>query len=414
MLHNRNTSRPYQEALKKLLNKTSNPKLGLERIRSLLRFIGYEPGCMKSIQIVGTNGKGSTSAFCESLLLAHGYSVALFTSPHLSSARERIRINGKMVSEEDFVLATHTVLKSDPKDEASFFECILAMFVWLALRAKVDVLILEAGLGGRLDATTALKATVLGISIIDFDHENILGDTIEAIAGEKIGAAYEGQKVVSAPQVPAAKDTIEQEANRRCFRVSQAQPTSHPLGLFGVHQSTNAGLALALIKALGIKTEEQKIRAGLKDVQWPGRYESHVYEGVKVIFDGAHNPSGIKALNKALNDDATIKGQPLILVYGSLKGPHVEEKISLLTRAHNFQDIFVHMSQNPRRENSDYLKSLFSGFEERIDDFLSWDKVVKRAKETRAAILVCGSLYTVGELRGQLLEVPCDHLIPNF
>lgn len=415
-MHNkRNSSPSYQEALQKLLNRTSNPKLGLERMSSLLRTIGFEPGSMKSIQIVGTNGKGSTSAFCESLLRAHGSSVALFTSPHLSSARERIRINKKMVSEEDFVLATHAILNNaDREDEASFFECILAMFVWLALRAKVEVLILEAGLGGRLDATTALKASVLGISVIDFDHQNILGDTIEAIAGEKIGAAYEGQRVVSVSQRPEAHNKIQEEARKRGFYVTQAHTTSLALGLCGEHQSANAGLALSLVEALGIKTDEEKIRSGLKNVQWPGRYESLIHNGVKIIFDGAHNPSGIRALNQTLKDDVSIKKQPLILVYGSLQGAYGAEKIALLTEANTFQDIFLHMSHNPRRESSDYLKTLFPKPKGKIGDFLSWDALIERAKETKAAILVCGSLYTVGELRGQLLGLPCDHIIPNF
>ncbi len=178
----------YNSALSRLLARTSNPKLGLDRIRALLDLVGFDRSTMRIIQVVGTNGKGSTVAFTEAILRAHGITCGLFTSPHLCSARERVRINGEMISSEEFVRATNHVLAAAEKmsDEASFFECILALAMWTMKRHGVEVAIIEAGLGGRLDATTALDADVLGITSIGLDHQNILGDTLAAIARKKL------------------------------------------------------------------------------------------------------------------------------------------------------------------------------------------------------------------------------------
>ncbi len=419
MPENNYGSPAYQEALEKLLARNSNPKLGLSRIKDLLSAIGFVQGQFKTVQIVGTNGKGSTAAFTESIILANGLSCALFTSPHLSSARERIRINGAQISEADFILATDEVLAKAAQlgDEASFFECILAMFMWLAARAHVEIIIVEAGLGGRLDATTAIAAQVLGISMIDFDHQNILGESMEAIAREKILAARPGQKVISVPQHPSADGVIREVKTALGFELTQAKPTSWPIGLQGEHQKYNAGLAIALVEALGVKTSPDKIKKGLLQVRWPGRYEIVEKGGTKIIFDGAHNPSGIGALSKALKADPSLKHQSMLLVYGSLSGATTQEKISLLTEKNNFHHIFIHKSQNPRAESVENLEFLFvdQGVDpEKLSRFISWNIVLERAQAKHSVVLVCGSLYTVGELRGQLLEIASDHLIPNF
>ncbi|MCA9507096.1 MAG: hypothetical protein KC505_01580 [Myxococcales bacterium] len=411
-------SKAYQKALQKLLERTSNPKLGLERIESLLDAVAYQRNNFKSVQIVGTNGKGSTSAFLASLLLAHGHSVAVFTSPHLSTARERIQINGKMISEEDFIEACDFVLtKADPKGKASFFECILAMFIYVAQKAKVQVIIAEAGLGGRLDATTALKTNALGVSTIGLDHQNILGDSIEAITSEKIAAAHSGQQVVCVEQRPEAWKIIKDQERQRGFNLILSEKIEMPLGLQGRYQKQNAGLALSLMQALALKTEDKKVSKALLEVQWPGRYEKIVHGGVSIIFDGAHNPLGISELVATLKNDKLISVKPLILVFGSLKSANTKEKINLLTAAHTYLNVVVHLSKNPRREEFDRLEEFFIAAQlapQKIKEFSSWATLIEQAKKNQANILVCGSLYTVGELRGELLKLPCDHLIPKF
>jgi dihydrofolate synthase/folylpolyglutamate synthase len=182
--------REYYATLIRLLSLPTNPKLGLTRTTDLLRAIDFKPDSMKIIQVVGTNGKGSTVAFIESILQAHGIKSGLFTSPHLCCARERIRTNKEIISQEDFTRAAQVVFEAihHLDDEPSFFESLLAMALWLFSYHKVSVAILEAGLGGRLDATTATNPDILGISMIDLDHQQILGNTIAQIAQEKIGA----------------------------------------------------------------------------------------------------------------------------------------------------------------------------------------------------------------------------------
>lgn len=178
--------------MSKLYSRTTNPKLGLSRMVELLDAISFDRTSMKIIQVVGTNGKGSTVAFLESILHSAGISTGLFTSPHLITARERIRINKELISEDDFVYAARHILHCSEKlsDEASFFECILAMALWLFQQKGIKAVILEAGIGGRLDATTAVKPDILGVSMIDFDHQHILGTSVSAIAHEKIYAAH--------------------------------------------------------------------------------------------------------------------------------------------------------------------------------------------------------------------------------
>lgn len=408
----------YKNSLQKLFSRNSNPKLGLTRIASLLTAIGFKRDDFKIIQIVGTNGKGSTSAFCESLLLAHQKSCALFTSPHLSSARERIRINGQMVSEEEFSKAVDVVSQEADtmSDEPSFFECLLAMFVYIAKKAGVQVLVAEAGLGGRLDATTALKAHVLGLTTVAIDHQNVLGETIEEIATEKIMAAYDKQRVISVAQEKRVRDVISIMQQKIGCTLSYAPPAFLPLGLVGEHQTINAGLAVELVNSIGIGLNERAVATGLINVKWPGRYEKVRYHEHTIIFDGAHNPSGMRALNNALSHDQEIEGVPLILVFGTLKSATTKEK-TVLVLNNKFAEIVIHVSDNPRRESFlEVSETLMEkGVErEKISLFSTWEEVLAKAQKNRATVLVCGSLYTVGELRAKLLGLPIDHLIPNF
>lgn len=408
----------YKEALQKLFLRNSNPKLGLSRIGALLESMGFKRDEFTIIQIVGTNGKGSTSAFCESLLLTHKKSCALFTSPHLSSARERIRINGEMVSEQVFSDAVSVVLeKADLlSDEPSFFECLLAMFVFIAKKAKVEVLIAEAGLGGRLDATTALKAHALGLAMVDIDHQNVLGESLEEIAREKISAAYTGQQLISVKQHEKVRAVLEIMQKERAFTLSYAPSTLLPLGLIGEHQKINAGLALALVKSIGLELQENAVSEGLNKVNWPGRYEKINHDGVKIIFDGAHNPSGMRALNAALKQDESLKESKLMVIFGSLKSATTEEKVALLLE-YKFEEVFIHVSENPRRESYEDLCEIFfknQVSKDKVFAFSSWDEILLRAQKSRATVLVCGSLYSVGELRAKLLGLHADHLLPNY
>lgn len=369
---------------------------------------------MKIVQVVGTNGKGSTVAFVDAILRESGVSCGLFTSPHLCTARERIRINGAIVSEEEFSSAAREVLAltADFTDEPSFFECVLGMAMLLFKKHGVDVAILEAGLGGRLDATTATNADVLGVTMIDLDHQSILGDTVDAIAYEKIGAAHVGQRVVSVKQHPDAMRVLLQRAEELRLRFEFSSPLDKALGLYGAHQQMNAGLAVALVHALEVNVNDASVERGLRNVVWPGRFEIFG----NVVLDGAHNPSGIATLVESLGQHPSFAGRELIMVYGSLSGSNAGPKVAMIARMPRIKQIFLHHPNNHRALSVAELRSLFAEYFSRdcIHDFSSWAQVEACAREKNAAIVVCGSLYTVGEIRSEMLGIPMDEKQPNF
>jgi len=372
----------------------------------------------KIIQVVGTNGKGSSVAFIESILQAQGYATGLFTSPHLCSARERIRMHGSMISEELFIKAAvqvSLVCESMP-DQPSFFERILAMALWLFDQNKLDVVILEAGLGGRLDATSACEAHILGLSTIALDHQHILGETLEKITIEKIAAARYKQPVVSVIQAAASTKEILKAQKEVGFDLSWASLCEEPLGLYGKHQRVNAGLALALIEKLDLNITKNNKSRGLLEVNWPGRFEIIKKHGVNIILDGAHNPSGIQALGQALADHADFNEKACVLVFGSLVGQS-EEKIIELLKIRHFSHIYIHSPHNPRAQSIDSLTKIFSEArveKSKLSPFTSFEEIARLAKKLKAFVLVCGSLYTIGEARAQLLEINPDFAAPNF
>lgn len=412
-------SSEYSEALVRLLKRPTNPKLGLERMRSLLALIGFKKTC-PIVQVVGTNGKGSTVAFIESIAMAHGMKTGLFVSPHLSCARERIRLDKNLISHEDFAHAADFVLDKakNMTDEPSFFECVLAMALHVFDKHNVDLIILEAGLGGRLDATTAVQPDILGISMIDLDHQNILGATLDAIAREKMAAAYAHEKVISVRQKPEVVTALHDGAAQIQGDLMWSKPCLLALGLKGHHQRDNAGLAIDLLHHLGIKLEPKKLEEGLLLVSWPGRFEVIRLNEQEIILDGAHNPSGIEALIKTLQSQYDLSKTSLVLVYGSLKGPNAFIKTKLLAAlAPSVKTLFVHSPNNPRAMLDDELRTACeeAGFSKQIiKTYTDWTAVMACAKMSGALILVCGSLYTVGHIRAEIMGLERDPEMPNF
>lgn len=418
-LSSKKEHREYCDVLARLLTKTTNPKLGLARVEKLLELSGFDHKAFKIIQVVGTNGKGSTVAFIESILEHHDVKTGLFTSPHLCSARERIRLRGQTVSKKDFIDAAHEILHyaDTMEDDPSFFECMLAMAIVLFQKHGVDVAILEAGLGGRLDATTATYPDLLGLSMIDLDHQHILGSTIEAIATEKIAAAHHGQTVVTVKQVQSAKEVIEKKSKEVGFNLVNADLCEETLGLIGAHQKMNAGLAIKIVDEIGIKTTPSKIKDALLKVDWPGRFEIVSHDPL-IVFDGAHNPSGIVSLINCLKNHEQFKNKKLLVVYGSLKSDNSKTKIELLVKSDLLiERIFLHQPDNTRAMLIDELRENFLEYgypASQLDLFREWESVRAIAQNISSPIVVCGSLYTVGALRGAFLSLEMDPKMPSF
>jgi dihydrofolate synthase/folylpolyglutamate synthase len=272
-------------------------KLGLDTIRRLLEALSLAEVKARVLHIAGTNGKGSTAAMLDAICRASGRRTGLFTSPHLVSFCERIRVDGALIPEIEAAarLAEIRALIADWQPHPTFFEIATALGLWWFRDAKVEVIVLETGLGGRLDATNAVTPAVSVITPIAFDHMQWLGSSLVEIAAEKAGIIKPGVPVVSARQAPEALDVIRRVANENGSSVVVVEEpwTRSPVALAGSHQRCNAALAVATLEAVGICPDFATTARGLADVAWPGRFQRI---GNRVIIDGAHNPHGARAL----------------------------------------------------------------------------------------------------------------------
>lgn len=305
-------------------------KLGLEGITRLLKTCGVYYPKARVIHVAGTNGKGSTCAFAESVARAAGYSTGLFTSPHLVEFGERIRVNGRNIPAEDAarLIARVRTTIADWETPPTFFEIVLVVAMLYFAEKQVDIIILETGMGGRLDATNAVPKDVAVITPVDIDHTQYLGNTLFEIAGEKAAIIAWHRPAVIAPQMP--------DALRAIHDAAQAMDTDYrivteecelPLGLRGSYQRRNAALALAALRALPhFLCSEAELAKGLAEVSWPGRFEE-VAPGV--IMDGAHNPHAVRMLVQTWQ--AQFPGRKARCVYAGSADKALDEVISLLS-----------------------------------------------------------------------------------
>ena len=289
----------YQEALAWLYGtQRFGIKLGLENVQRLFRELNVPGKHQRIIHVAGTNGKGSVCAMIDSICRAAGYRTGLFTSPHLITYRERIRVNAEMIGPNEVAPGLSEIrdLVKTWEPHPTFFEITTALALDHFRKSECELIVLETGLGGRLDATNALTPVVSVITPIGYDHEKWLGDTLEAIAGEKAGIIKAKVPVVSSPQEPAAEKVIRAGAGQ-CDAplefVAAVYDCRAELALAGKHQQENAALAIAALRAAKIATSDDAIRRGLANVEWPARFQ---HWDDRVIIDGAHNPAGARVL----------------------------------------------------------------------------------------------------------------------
>jgi dihydrofolate synthase / folylpolyglutamate synthase len=321
-------------------------KLGLERITALLAALNNPQRDHRSVHVAGTNGKGSTCAMIDSAMRAEGLRTGLYTSPHLINPTERIRLNGREISETRFAdlfaivhgTAEGMVERGELDAHPSYFETITAM-AFLAFQDETDISVIEVGLGGRLDATNVIEPQLCVITPIAFDHEAYLGRTLSAIAGEKAGILKANVPVVVAEQPDEADAVIAaraKELNCNLIRTSEIELAdlrlspygssffvndfSFTCSLPGRHQVENARAAIAACEVLGISVSA--IQAGIARARWPGRLQvlSH---NPDFILDGAHNPAGAQALAAYMKEFCS--DRPIWLVYGTMRDKAIEE-----------------------------------------------------------------------------------------
>ena len=411
----------FDEALSYLLSlghETLTIKLGLENTETLLEALGNPHRSFPSVQIAGTNGKGSTGAFLDSICRAAEIRTGLFTSPHLISITERIRIAGESITEAGFARFTsivrgtaETLVREGKLDTLpTFFEHVTVIALLAFREAGVELAILETGLGGRLDSTTAARANVVAITAIAMDHEEYLGHTIEEVAAEKAAIIRPGVTAIIAPQDECVLEVI----NRRCRAVGvepqSVDPTSvqgAPIGLRGRHQIVNAATATALAEALrqrGMAIPDSAILAGLRNAQHAGRLELW-NTTPPILFDGAHNPASAQALRNYLDEFVS---QPVTLIFGAMKDKPLNRLAEILfPKAH---ELILTGIDNRRAASPEELKAAMPNVLEppRIHEAPTPSEALRIAREiTRPddLIVVTGSLYLIGEAQ-RLLQTP--------
>ncbi len=377
-------------------------KLGLDGPRRLLKeFLAHPAHGVKVLHVAGTNGKGSTCALADSVARASGVRCGLFTSPHLVDFRERIRVMGAEIPEEDCAALIREVRgvceRLDP--HPTFFEITLAVAMRWFRERECELIVLETGMGGRLDATTAVPADVCGISAIGMDHAQWLGDTLEAIAREKAGIMVEGKPVVSVPQASGVARVLEMEANERRSPLSWvAGPMQgYPLGLFGEHQKWNAALALDCLHLLGVRLDYEVVRHGLGEVRWPGRFEVVEHDGRTLVLDGAHNPQGVEALVAGWRQ--RFGGRKASLVFAVASTKEIAPMAAGLAEVAS--SVHVAPIDSPRAVPAAELAAAFAGGA-RVHE--SGVDAVTAALEDSELVLVAGSLFLVGEVKAWMAD----------
>jgi dihydrofolate synthase/folylpolyglutamate synthase len=288
----------YREALTWLFGtQRFGIKLGLDSSRRLFASLGVPAPNERILHVAGTNGKGSVCAMLDSICRAAGYRTALFTSPHLVTFRERIQVNGELIPEEDVArgLTTIRALVADWDPHPTFFEIVTALALVHFRDAAVDLVVLETGMGGRLDSTNATEPIVSVLTPIDYDHQKWLGNSLTEIAGEKAGIIKARTPVVSAAQPAEAVAVIRARA-AECespLEFVREPFTRFPVALLGAPQKENAALAVAALHAAKIEIDDAALERGLATVHWPARFQRW---DERTIIDGAHNPAGARSL----------------------------------------------------------------------------------------------------------------------
>jgi len=402
--------------------------LGLDNIVSLLEKMGNPQKAFRSVHIAGSNGKGSTASFVNNIAMAAGLHTALYTSPHLNDFRERVRLDGRMISKDALVGTTKKVRGLYDPDRTTFFEFTTALAFDCISRFKADLAIVEVGLGGRLDATNTISPEVCVITDISLEHQDYLGDTITAIAREKAGIIKPNTPVVTGASRDKARMVIREAALRLSCPVREfgkdfrsVRTGTHSfryesrdlsidnieLSMPGAHQTKNAALAVAVVEDLigaGFAIGEDAVRTGIFRTRFPGRFEV-LMTNPDVIIDGAHTVEGMRMLRSTLGK--LYRGKKMLLILGMLKDKNCRELVDIIApMAHEIMCVPPQSNRalEPRELSVlaarpgiavDYRNSIEEGFRHLFSKAGRDDVVV-----------AAGSLYMIGPVR---IACGCDN-----
>ena len=398
-------------------------KPGLERIGELCERLGHPENKLKFIHVAGTNGKGSTSAMLDSVLRAAGYKTGLYTSPYIRVFNERMRVNGKNISDSELASLTEYIkpIADGINDKPTEFELITALAFEYFARHNCDVVILEAGMGGRLDSTNIINTSVLSIITgIALDHTAFLGDTVEKIAFEKAGIIKPLIPVIFGGTDASAEAVIRDKANElgsafktvdysallvkdmsldgTVFDFGKYQDLK--ISLLGSYQPRNAAIVVSAVDVLrenGFEISDAALKEGLSSAEWQGRFEILSREPL-IIFDGAHNPQGIEAAVESIA--FYFRSQKVALVTGVLRDKdytYIAEKLSTVAYS-----AFTFTPDSPRALDSKEYASVLSsaGISAISCDSVSsaLDKAKEYAKANSCPVICAGSLYAYAEI----------------
>jgi dihydrofolate synthase / folylpolyglutamate synthase len=367
-------------------------KLGLDNVRRLLANLGNPEKEMRFVHVAGTNGKGSVCAMIDSISRAAGVRTGLFTSPHLVRFNERIQINGRPIDDADAVRGIQRIREHIHEDHhPTFFEITTALAFEYFRTNGVDLVVLETGLGGRLDATNVVHPLVSVLTSIDLDHQKWLGSTLGEIAAEKAGIIKQGVPVVSGPQFAEVRTVLEQIAKAHSAPLAYAETPVAGLfiGLTGSYQRLNAAIAVKAIGAAKILTDPQAFKEGLANVNWPGRFQRITD---RIVLDGAHNPAATKCVVETWRECGG--PQKATVIFGGLSDKDLEGMIlTLSTLAARFLLVPI---QNQRAAPPSEIEPLVPQHIPAIRCG-SAREGLELAHRFQEQILVTGSLFLVGE-----------------
>jgi dihydrofolate synthase / folylpolyglutamate synthase len=427
------------------LAQTPSQKFDLAHMRVLLAALNNPERRFPSVLIAGTNGKGSTASTLASILQASGVRTGLYTSPHLVLINERVRVDGENISDDDFALihdlvdrtAERLVSEGELPWHPSFFEMLTAIGFEYFARRKVEIAVLEVGMGGRLDATNVVEPRVSVITDISLDHQKFLGDTVTEIAGEKAGIIRPGGVVVTLPQQPQANDvignTILELGARAVNAVPYVPPVSPASGeylsvsaakkpvsryplqvmgeqitvetpLLGRHQLRNVALAIAAAVELGgqgFPVTAASIEQGVRETHWPGRFQVMPATAPEYVFDVAHNPAGAWALRSTLS--AGYPDRPLTLIFGAMRDKAIGEMAEILFPLAD--RVIATRADNPRSASPEEIRAAAARTSTQIEEAADVAAAIELARTTtrsNAVVVITGSIYIVGEAMRRL------------
>jgi dihydrofolate synthase / folylpolyglutamate synthase len=412
-------------------------KFGLENMTTICAALGHPERSFRSVIVAGTNGKGSVTAMTSAALHAAGHRTARYTSPHLERIEERFVIGERDVAPADLDAAAATIQATVERLVGSgaletlptFFECATAIAFELFRAAAVEIAVVEVGLGGRLDATNVISPMAAVITSIDFDHQDLLGETLESIAREKAGVIKPGIPVIAGPVPPGAHQVIAEVCAERgaelvlasdrvqatdetldddgrttvTFTVDGRALPAVTLALPGKHQVANAAVAVTLMSELaarGERLDDRSIRAGLSGARWPGRLERAQWRGAAIVLDAAHNPAGARALAEYLY---AIGWTDVVLVVGVMRDKDVSGVLAPLLPC--CSRVVCTTPPSPRALAAEALAAVAARMPSapaRIDAIPDPAAALAHAARPGARVVAAGSIFLLGPLRGIL------------